>query len=221
MTQEVAGFPPTHHPTVPSHNLELIPGIASDLSHKLLQNVPLRGELIQLSGSKTTLLDDSIETSQLLGGIAVALSELVEDAEVVLGVLQLRSILERLSLLLCLGSGVRECGAGAGEGGDDGVEHIDGASLLVQAAAGGAVGAGLLVDKVHEGLLVAAAGVGLGRLAAGGEELDGRVRADALGGSGVLAARRFGIDLGDEDVGLAGEVGGELLPGRGEGLAVC
>ena len=38
------------------------------------------------------------------------------------------------------------------------------------------------------------------------------------GGFGVGS---FAVDLGDEDVGLGGEIGGQLLPDGGEGLAVC
>lgn len=39
-------------------------------------------------------------------------------------------------------------------------------------------------------------------------------------GSGVLAVPGFGINLGDQDIRLAGKIGGELLPCRGEALAV-
>jgi len=70
------------------------------------------------------------------------------------------------------------------------------------------VGAGFLVDELEERGLVAAAVVVLGSLTAGGEELDGRVRGDALGGSGVLAVAGLGVNLGDQDVGFGGKVSG-------------
>lgn len=83
------------------------------------------------------------------------------------------------------------------------------------------MGAGLLVDVVEEILLVAAAFVVDGLLAAGGEVLDGRVGRDTILLGDSLALGRVGVDLGDQDVGVSREVGGDRLPCRSELLAVC
>lgn len=79
---------------------------------------------------------------------------------------------------------------------------------------------GLLVQESNEILLGATSVVGLTLLAAGGEEFDGRVGADALFLSGALAALGISINLGDDDVDLVLKVVCELFPCRGEVLAV-
>jgi hypothetical protein len=78
----------------------------------------------------------------------------------------------------------------------------------------------LLVDELDKGLLRSWAGVRLGLSGALGEELDCREAGNTLflgEGAGVLG---FGVDLGDNNTGLKGEVLGEGFPGRSEGLAV-
>ena len=100
------------------------------------------------------------------------------------------------------------------------VQDVDGAALGVEAAAGEAVGAGLLVEEVDELLLGPAAGVGLALGRALGEELDGRVGSDALLAGSRLAVLGLRINLGDDDVGLGDEVLRESFPGRSQGLAV-
>jgi hypothetical protein len=109
---------------------------------------------------------------------------------------------------------------GARQLGDDGVEGGDGTGCVVEAAAGEPVRAGLLVDVGEEVGLGAAALVQDAVLAAGGEELDGRVRGDAVGLGGGLAVGGVGVDLGDQDVIVACIVGGNALPDGGEVLAV-
>ena len=78
----------------------------------------------------------------------------------------------------------------------------------------------LLVDELDKGLLRSCTGVRLGLGGALGEELDCRETGNTLflgEGAGVLS---LGVDLGDNNAGLKGEVLGEGFPGRSEGLAV-
>lgn len=198
---------------------KLILSLTGNLVQEPPQNIGLAGKLIQLGRSQATLLDNPIQTSQLLGSIPVALAQLLEHAEIVLGILVLGLLLERLGLLLSLGGRVGE-GCAASELGHNAVENLDGAGLFVQNATHGAVRAGLLVHEGDERGLVAAAAVVLGRLAAFREVLDGWVRGDTLRRGSGLAVRGFGVDLGDQHVGFVGEVGGEGLPCWSEALAV-
>jgi hypothetical protein len=82
------------------------------------------------------------------------------------------------------------------------------------------MGARVLVEELDESLFGATALVrgGLGGTLL--EELDGRVRGDALLLSESLCVLSFGIDLGDQDVGLVDKGVGEGLPDGSEGLAV-
>ena len=82
------------------------------------------------------------------------------------------------------------------------------------------MGAGLLVDVLDEGVLGTATLVRNAVLAAGREELDGRVRADALLLGDGLAVGRLGINLGDDDILIVVKVVSKSLPRGGEVLAV-
>lgn len=80
--------------------------------------------------------------------------------------------------------------------------------------------AGVLVEVLNERVL------GAGTLVRGGlgrsllEELDCRVRGDALLLGESLCVLGFSINLGDQNIGLVDEGVGESLPSGGEGLAV-
>lgn len=200
-----------------STNLELV--LASDLLNELAEDVGLDLELIKLGRSKATLVDDTLQTSKLLCGKPVVLAELVEDTDVVLGVFDLRLILQGLSGLLDLGSSLSE-GSAASVFGNNLIESLDGTGNGVETTSGSAEGAGLAVEELNEGLLAATTLVVLGSSAALGEELDSGIRANVVLGGGGLAVLALGIDLGDQDVVLAGEVLGEGLPGGGKALAV-
>lgn len=69
------------------------------LLSKLFKNVDLGLDLIALARSQAALGQDAIEPGQFLGDIVVILAKLVENADVVLGVLGLNGILNTLSLL--------------------------------------------------------------------------------------------------------------------------
>lgn len=200
----------------PKHNIyRHLKLIVLNITDKAAEDVATGDNVIQLLRGRATLSQDLLETSDLLGGVALVLAELFGSLNIVLSVLVLKTLSSLLDLnsklvklLSCnvLRHNLVQRGDGTGDG--------------VEATTGGTVSAGLLVDELDEGLLGASAGVVLGLGGALGEELDGRVSGDALflgQGTGVLG---FGIDLGDNDVGLAGVVIGEGLPGGGEALAV-
>lgn len=193
--------------------------LASDLLDKLAEDVGLGGKLIKLGRGQTTLLEDTLQTGELLSSKTVALAKLVKDADVVLGVLVLGILLEALSSLLDLGSGIGKGGA-TNVLGDNLIENGEGASGGINTAAGGAVGTGLLVEEGNKGLLRTATVVVLGSGAALGEELDGGIRGHTIIVGGGLAVLSLGINLGNDDVGLVGEGGGKRLPSGGKALAV-
>jgi len=157
--------------------LKLILDLLGLLGHLLdepPQDVGLAGQLVQLARGQAALLQDAVETRQLLGGVVVVLGQLVEDAQVVLGVLVLRLLLEGVGLLLGLLGGVGQRGA-ARELGDDAVEGGDGAGAGAEETSGQTVRLGLLVEEDDKVLLASAARVIVRCLVALGEELDGRV----------------------------------------------
>lgn len=82
------------------------------------------------------------------------------------------------------------------------------------------MGSDLLVDVLGEVLLATSALVGDGLLGAGREELDGWVGRNTILLSNGLSLGRVGVDLGDQDVRISGEVGGDGLPCRSKLLAV-
>jgi hypothetical protein len=152
-------------------------------------------------------------------GVVLALVELVENAIVVLGVLEVSTLLELLGLCLDLLGNLSK--VGASQLGDDVVKSFNGASTVVQRSTSDSVGAGLLVDELDEVLLGAAALVDLALLVSGGEELDGGISSDSMCLGSLLSTRGVGIDLGNNNVLVTNEIGRKGLPGRGEVLAVC
>lgn len=185
------------------------------LANKATENVAARENVIQLLGGRVTLSQDLLEASELLGSIALVLAQLIRGLDIVLSVL----VLQTLGGLLNLSDQDVEL-LRRDVLGNDFVQNGDGACQAVKTATDGAVGTSLLVDELNKGLLGACAGVRLGLGGALGEELDGRESGDTLflgQGTGVLS---FGVDLGNNNVGLEGEVLGECFPGRSEGLAV-
>lgn len=197
--------------------LDLLGRLGQGLNERT-QDIGLAGHVVALRRSQPALGQDVTEPPQLVGRPGVALAQLVEDADVVLGVLVLGALLELGGDLIDLLGDLGE--VGARQLGDDGVEGGDGAGRVVEAAAGEPVRAGLLVDVGEEVGLGAAALVEDAVLATRGEELDGRVRGDAVGLGGGLAVGGVGVDLGDQDVVVACVVGGNALPDGGEVLAV-
>lgn len=197
--------------------LDLLGRLGQGLDERA-QDIGFAGHVVALRRSQPALGQDVAEPPQLVGRPGVALAQLVEDADVVLGVLVLGALLELGGDLVDLLGDLGE--VGARQLGDDGVEGGDGAGRVVEVAAGEPVRAGLLVDVAEEVGLGAAALVEDAVLATRGEELDGRVRGDAVGLSGGLAVGGVGVDLGDQDVVVACVVGGDALPDRGEVLAV-
>lgn len=83
------------------------------------------------------------------------------------------------------------------------------------------MGAGFDVEELDKIGLATGTIVELGLGLARGEELDGGVRLDALLLRDALAVLSLNIDLGDNNMGLVGKGEGEVLPDRGEVLAVC
>lgn len=187
--------------------------------NKFPEDVGLASQLVPLLGSNTTLAEDALETGELLGRPPLVILELLEHPDIVLGVLLLGGIGQRSSLLLDLLSHLRK-GRAAGELGNNVIERGDGAGSGVETTADDAVGACLLIDKVHEALFRAGIVVDLRLRGALGEVLDGRVRGDALGRRERLAVFRLGVDLGDQNVLIPREVLGDGLPDRSEGLAI-
>lgn len=155
-------------------DLQLVLATASDLLNKLAEDVGLGGELVQLGRGETTLPQDAVQTSQLLRGKVVVLAQLVEHAQVVLGILDLGLLLQLLSLLLGVGSSLGKRGA-ASEPGDDVVECLESAGNSIKTAACNTVGTGLLVDVGNDVALGSTAVIVDSLLAAGREELDGGI----------------------------------------------
>lgn len=80
--------------------------------------------------------------------------------------------------------------------------------------------AGLLVDVVNKDFLGTARFVGDGLLGSLGEELDGWVRLDALLLAESLGVWCLTVDLGNQNIRLAGEGCGERFKSWGKCLAV-
>lgn len=178
-----------------------------------LQDVGPARQIIDLLRRQTALLEHALQTTDLLVDVALIGADLLKHLDVVVLVLALSALSCLLGLLDALVPGALELL-------DDLVQGLDGAAGGVEAAAGRAVGARLLVEERNESRLGAAAIV-VDRLGAAlGEELDGRVRLDALVLRGSLGVGGFGVDLADDDVGLELEVLGEGFPDGGEALAV-
>lgn len=184
-------------------------------TNKATEDIAAGDNIIQLLRSRTTLGQDFLKTSDLLGSVGLVLAQLLSSLDIVLSILILKALGGLLNLnsqliqLLCrdvLGNNL--------------IEHSDSTGGAVKTTSSSTVSAGLLVDELDKGLLRASTGVGLGLGGALGEELDGGVSGDTLllgQGTGVF---RFSIDLGDNDVGFEGVVIGEGFPGGNEALAV-
>jgi hypothetical protein len=183
-------------------------------AEELPQDVAAADQVVELLGGEVALADQTLQTLELLLGVALVGASLLEDLDVVLSVLVLEVSGDLLGLLDTITVGRLELG-------NNSLEGLDGATSGVETATNSAVGARVLVEVLDEGVLRAATLV-QDRL--GGallEELDGRVRGNALLGGKGLCVLSLGINLGDQDVGLVDEVVGEGLPDGGEGLAVC
>lgn len=201
-------------------HLQLILGVL-DLLDESAQNIGLGSELIKLRRGETALLQDTIQTRQLLARIIVVLAQLVEYLDIVLGILGLGALLDGGGLLCHLSSSISQDSLAASELVNDNVECVYQTRGSAETTTLCAVGTSLLVQEGHQVFLGAAAVVGLALLAAGGEELNGRIGAHALLLGGGLAVLGISINLGDDDVDLVLEIVGELLPGGCEVLAVC
>lgn len=185
-------------------------------TQELAQNVTARDKVINLLRRRTTLLDNLAQTSKLLLSISLVLAKLLRNLNIVLRVL----VLQTLHALLNFHNKALEVARGNILS-NKRVDLGNSTSLLIKTAADSTVSTGLLVQEVNEGLLGASTLVRLGLLGALGEELDGGVAGDALFSGKGLGVLGFGVDLGNDDVGLEDEVVGEGFPGRGKALAVC
>jgi len=185
-------------------------------TQELAQNVTARDKVINLLRRRTTLLDNLAQTSKLLLSISLVLAKLLRNLNIVLRVL----VLQTLHALLNFPNKALEVARGNILS-NKRVDLGNSTSLLIKTAADSTVSTGLLVQEVNEGLLGASTLVRLGLLGALGEELDGGVAGDALFSGKGLGVLGFGVDLGNDDVGLEDEVVGEGFPGRGKALAVC
>ncbi len=182
-------------------------------TQELPQNVTPADQIIKLLRSQVSLADKALQTLGLLLSVVLVGANLLEDLEIVLGVLILQCSSEGSSLFDTVSIGGLELGHNS-------IESLDGAASGIETTADSTVGAGMLVEELNESIFRASALVwaGLGRALL--EELDGGVRGDALllcKGLGVLG---FGIDLSNQDVGLVDEGVGESFPGGGKRLAV-
>lgn len=185
-------------------------------TQELAQNVTARDKVINLLRRRTTLLDNLAQTSKLLLSISLVLAKLLRNLNIVLRVF----VLQTLHALLNFPNKALEVARGNILS-NKRVDLGNSTSLLIKTAADSTVSTGLLVQEVNEGLLGASTLVRLGLLGALGEELDGGVAGDALFSGKGLGVLGFGVDLGNDDVGLEDEVVGEGFPGRGKALAVC
>lgn len=202
-------------------HLQLILDLLNLLSHrlsKLPEDVRLALDLITLGRGHATLGQNPIQAGKLLRNVVVAAAQLLEDADIVLGVCKLRRVGQLLDHLLRLGEQVSQGGT-ASDLGHDGIERVDRPGRGVETTTRKTVRASLFVDPCEESLLVPAAVVLDSLSASGGVPLDGRVGGDAL----VFGERLvgLGVDLGDDDAALANKVGREGLVDGGKGLAVC
>jgi hypothetical protein len=179
-----------------------------------LQDVAPADQVVKLLRCEVALGDQALQTLRLLLRVVLVGTNLLEDLDVVLGVLVLQSSGKGSSLLNAVAVGRLELLNNC-------VERLDGATGGIETAANSAVGTGVLVEVLDERVLGTSALVRSGLKGTLLEELDGRVRGDALLLCESLCVLGFGVNLGDKDVGLVNESVGESLPDGGEGLAVC
>lgn len=204
------------------HRLQLILeflGLFGSLLGEAAKNIGLALDLVTLGRGHATLLQDALESGQLLDNVVIALAELIKDADVVLGIGVFGVIVELFRSLLNFGGNVCQLGA-ASELGNQCVQSGNSASKTVKTTASNTVRASLLVDELNESLLGATARVLFGLLATSREPLDGGVGRDFLLLGDGLAVGCFSINLGNDNVGFVGEIGSKALPNRSQGLAV-
>jgi hypothetical protein len=179
-----------------------------------VQNVAPPDQIINLLSSETTLLQQALQPRKLLLNISRVLLALLSNLAIVLSILVLSTSNSLLKLLLRLRTTTLQRAHNL-------VQRRDRASQSVETTARDAESASLFVQEGYEVGFAAARGVGDCFARAGGVVFDGRVGFDAGFLRGGFGVGGFAVDFGDEDVGLGGEVGGELFPDGGEGLAVC
>lgn len=136
------------------------------------KNVGLAGELVQLLWRKSSLLENTIESLELLGGIGVALGKLVKDLSIVLSVLVRCVLLVSKDSLLDLLGNIGKAGS-SNVLRDERVECLNSASSEVKSTADSSVCARLLIDVGNQVGLGTTASVIYRRGRALGEELDG------------------------------------------------
>jgi hypothetical protein len=196
-----------------SKRLQLILALLGLLlpTQELAQNVAARNQVIYLLRGQPTLGKDLLQTSEFLLHVpTITAAQLVDNLDVVLRIPVLDALGRLHDLLRQLAEAlVRHVFR------DNRVQGRDGAGLVIGKAAGLAVGAGLVVQEGDEVGLGAAALVGDGFLGALGEEFDRRVSGDTLLLGNSLGVLSFGVNLGDDDVWVAGEVVGKIFPNRG------
>lgn len=110
------------------------------------QNVGFAGEFVKLRWCKTSLLNDTVQSSQLLGSVRVTLCQLVEDLNIVLGVLILGLGLQVSSSLGSFTSNFSNAGA-TSELSYNGVQGFNGTSSSIKSTAWYSVCARLAVNE--------------------------------------------------------------------------
>ncbi|KAH8624650.1 Protein disulfide-isomerase [Alternaria alternata] len=120
------------------------------------------------SDTAVALANETLQALELLCSVFLVGTDLVEDLDVVLGVLVLECGSETLGLLSTISPLALELL-------NDAVEGLDGATSGVKTTTHGTVGTGVGVDEVDEVLLSAGAVVWERLSGALGEVLDGRV----------------------------------------------
>lgn len=166
-----------------------------------IQDVAPPNQVVNLLSRKTTLLEQALQPGELLLDIARVLLALLSDLAVVLSVLLLGAANGLRKLLLGLGPASLQST-------HDGVQRGNCAGESVKTASSDAEGAGLFVQERDKVGLATARVV---RDCFGGASrvvLDSRVGLDTGFLRGGFGVGSFAVDLGDEDVGLGGEVGG-------------
>lgn len=124
-------------------------------TQELLQDVAPADQVIKLLGCKVALADEALQTVGLLLSVFLVRANLLEDLDVVLGVLVLQGCGEGSSLFDAVTVGRLELG-------DDGVERLDSATCGIKTTADGSVGAGVAVEVLNESILRTGALVGSG-----------------------------------------------------------
>jgi hypothetical protein len=185
--------------------------LAQHRTLELPQDVTPGSQIIDLLRRKTTLLQHALKALKLLIHVIRIRLHLFRNLGIVFrkfgASLFLRSSNDIFSLVTNSLPAINNLL-------DDAVNGRDRACGSGEFATLGTVRAGFLVDEVNEGLLRASAFVRSRLLGSSGKVLDCWVRLDALLLGSLLGVWGLGVDLGDDYVGFADEVGGQCLPGR-------